>query len=156
MTDEDIKAAIAVHAAAIEALRELERMREGSNDDDDGPVDDPGPESPQPTGGRQEEEEPAWELAAVAFKKFPFPKHMVRRICANHPEWASKLTNGAWHVNTKKFDPFVAQVNRGLARFTTSETFAMSVADDAPEVHRIGQQFELYEADSGDRQDSEA
>ena len=70
-----------------------------------------------------------WELAARAFRRFGFEPHTVRRICSNHPEWAKRLTDGAWYVDVDPFEEFAARVERGEASFAVSEKSALSVAN---------------------------
>jgi hypothetical protein len=123
MTDEEIKSAIAVHEAAIEALETLRRAPDAP------------PAAPTPTGARKQPiATRRWELAARAFRQFPFEAHTVRRICANHPEWAARLTDGAWYVDLDQFTAFADRVERGEASFAVSAMSAKSVAEDAHPV----------------------
>ena len=114
MNDEEIDTAIAVHEAAIEVLRKLRIPAAMS---------EPFAVSKQPIAKRR------WELAARAFRRFPFEAHTVRRICANHPEWAVRLTEGHWHVDVDLFTEFADRVERGEASFAVSAMSAKSVAN---------------------------
>jgi hypothetical protein len=116
VTEAELDAAIAVHQAAIEALRELQRVRVPT-------MSTPAAPRKQPIAARR------WELAATAFKRFPFEPHTVRRICANHPEWAARLTDGSWYVDPDTFSEFANRVDRGEASFDSSEKFASSLAN---------------------------
>jgi hypothetical protein len=118
MNDTEIDAAIAVHEAAIEALRELRRVRVPSTSA-------PAAARRLPIATRR------WELAAKAFRRFPFEPHKVRRICANHINWAARLTEGTWYVDVDLFNEFADKVDRGEARFDSSEKFASSLANDS-------------------------
>ena len=117
VTEAELDAAIAVHQAAIKALRELQRVRVPT-------MPTPAAARKQPIAARR------WELAATAFKRFPFEPHTVRRICANHPEWAVRLTEGHWHVDVDLFTEFADRVERGEASFAVSAMSAKSVAND--------------------------
>jgi hypothetical protein len=88
------------------------------------------PVTPQAATRRQPIAKRRWELAARAFRRFPFEEHTVRRICALHPEWAAKLTGSVWHVDADKFDEFAARVERGEASFAVSALSAKSVATE--------------------------
>jgi hypothetical protein len=114
VNDEEIDAAIAVHQAAIEALRELRRVRVMSAS---------AAVRTQPIAKRR------WELAARAFRNFPFESHTVCRICASHPDWAARLTKGAWYVDVDLFTEFAGRVQRGEASFGVSALSAKSVAN---------------------------
>jgi hypothetical protein len=109
---EQLDAAI---AAAIEALRELQRVRVSAMS--------------APAARKQPIATRRWELAARAFRRFPFEAHTVRRICANHPEWAVRLTEGHWHVDVDLFTEFADRVERGEASFAVSAMSAKSVAN---------------------------
>ncbi|WP_315747579.1 MULTISPECIES: hypothetical protein [unclassified Bradyrhizobium] len=77
---------------------------------------------------------PAWARATKAFSErgFRFDDWMVRRICANHPEWACALPGG-WHVNLYRFLEFADRVERGDAKFVTARQVNTSL--DRP--HRL-------------------
>ncbi|UPT88633.1 hypothetical protein HAP41_0000006005 [Bradyrhizobium barranii subsp. apii] len=120
MTDTEINAAIEVHRKAIAAL---EAMRQTSAS--------PTPPPPAaPATARRPIAKRRWELAAKAFRRFPFEPHTVRRICVDHPEWATKLREGAWHVDADMFDAFADLVEAGKASFAVCEKSAVSVAED--------------------------
>ncbi|WP_316205303.1 hypothetical protein [Bradyrhizobium sp. SZCCHNS3004] len=82
---------------------------------------------PSPAAQRR----PAWTRATKAFndRGFRFDDWMVRRICANHPEWACALPGG-WHVNLSPFLEFAGRVERGEAKFVTTKT--VSTGSDRP------------------------
>ena len=127
MTESELDAAIAVHQAAIEALRELRRVRVPM-------MSASAAVRTQPIAERR------WKLAARAFKSFPFEAHTVCRICASHPDWAARLTKGAWYVDVDLFTEFAGRVQRGEASFGVSALSAKSVAN-APQLNdnkRIG------------------
>jgi hypothetical protein len=115
MNNAEIDTAIAVHEAAIEVLRKLRIPAARSA---------PAAARKQPIATRR------WELAARAFRRFPFEAHTVRSICANHPEWAVRLTEGHWHVDVDLFTEFADRVERGEAWFAVSALSAKSVAND--------------------------
>jgi hypothetical protein len=117
VNDAEIDAAIAVHEAAIEALRELRRV----------PM--PVAMSVPAAVRKQSLAKRRWELAARAFKRFPFEPHIVRRICANNPEWAARLTDGCWYIDFDRFNKFADKVDRGEAWFESSGKFASSLAN---------------------------
>jgi hypothetical protein len=139
VNDAEIDAAIAVHEAAIEVLRKLRRVCMAAA------MSAPVAVRKQPIAGRR------WELAARAFKRFPFEPHKVRRICANHPEWAARLTEGTWYVDIDLFNEFADMVDRGEARFDSSEKFASSLANGLQlnENKHIGKS--ITEEDDSDR-----
>ena len=56
------------------------------------------------------------------------------RICASHPDWAARLTKGAWYVDVDRFTEFANRVQRGEARFAVSASSAKSVAN-APQLN---------------------
>ena len=115
MNDEEIDTAIAVHEAEIAVLRKLRIPAAMSA---------PAAARKQPIATRR------WELAARAFGRFPFEAHTVRRICANHPEWAVRLTEGHWHVDVDLFTEFADRVERGEAWFAVSTLSAKSLANE--------------------------
>jgi len=117
LTEAELDAAIAVHQAAIEALRELQRVRVSN-----------APQIAPPTTAKPCNSRPKWMLAARAFAdRYPLNAWQVRRICANH-EWALKLT-GTWYVDVDRFTEFADRVQRGEARFAVSASSAKSVAN---------------------------
>jgi hypothetical protein len=122
MTVAEIAAQLAAHEAAAKALRELLQARAATV-----------PAILQPVAVRKQpvaERRPRWELAARAFRRFGFEPHTVRRICSSHPDWAKRLTDGAWYVDADLFDEFAARVERGEASFAVSAKSALSVAPD--------------------------
>jgi hypothetical protein len=122
MNDSEIEAAIAVHEAAIEALRGLKQTRASTSST--AVMSAPATARKQPAGPRR------WLLAATAFRRFPFEPWSVRRICADHPEWAMKLRDGNWHVDIDRFNEFADRVEAGELSFAVSEKFAKSVAPE--------------------------
>jgi hypothetical protein len=122
VSDDEIEAAIAVHQAAIEALRELRRVRVPM-------MSASAAVRTRPIAERR------WELAARAFKNFPFESHTVCRICASHPDWAARLTKGAWYVDVDLFTEFAGRVQRGEESFGVSALSAKSVAN-APQMNK--------------------
>ena len=125
MTDAaEIAARLDLIEAAVKALRELLSPERAPA----------APVVPQPAAARMQpvaERRPRWELAARAFKRFGFEPHTVRRICSSHPEWAKRLTEGAWHVDADLFDGFAARVERGEAVFAVSAKSALLVANNS-------------------------
>ena len=117
MNDEEIDRQIANLEAAIEVLRKLRQVCIAAA------MSAPVAMRKQPVAGRR------WELAARAFQRFPFEPHIVRRICANYPEWAARLTEGHWYVDIDLFNEIAAKVDRGEASFDSSEKFASSLAN---------------------------
>jgi hypothetical protein len=122
VTDAEVEAQISAHRAAIEALEALKRARATTPSTPTRSA--PAAARRQPTPARR------WELAARAFRRFPLEAHTVRRICANHTEWATKLTDGAWYVDADQFAEFANRVERGEASFAVSAKSALSVAAD--------------------------
>jgi hypothetical protein len=120
MNGSEIEAQVAAHEAAIEALRGLKQTRARTSST---PV--PAAARKQPIAARR------WELAAKAFRRFPFEPHTVRRICGRHPEWAVRLTSGDWYVDIDLFTEFAGRVESGGASFAVSALSASSVAADA-------------------------
>ncbi|MCK1618908.1 hypothetical protein IVA96_20165 [Bradyrhizobium sp. 159] len=118
MTSADIAAQLDVIEAEISSLRAL---LQGT-----AICAQPEPPRKQPVAERR----PRWELAAKAFKRFAFEPHTIRRICSNHPEWAKRLTDGAWYVDADLFDEFAARVERGECSFAVSAKSAVSVAEN--------------------------
>jgi hypothetical protein len=95
-------------------------------------VADSAPAVSTPTAaGKQPIAKRRWELAAKAFRRFPFEPHTVRRICSAHPEWAVKFTGGVWYVDADMFAEYAARVERGEASFAVSALSAKSVAPGA-------------------------
>jgi hypothetical protein len=118
VNDEEIDTAIAVHEAAIEVLRKLQRVG----------VPNAPPITPSTTA-KPFNARPKWMLAARAFAdRYPLNAWQVRRICANH-DWALKLA-GTWHVDVDRFTEFADRVERGEAWFAVSASSAKSVAND--------------------------
>ncbi|MCK1753806.1 hypothetical protein IVA78_00845 [Bradyrhizobium sp. 137] len=133
--DERIAAAIEVHRAAIQALEDMRSQARTPT----------APVKPAPAIRRnQPTARPRWELAARAFRRFPFEPHTVRRICADHPEWAKKFRDGQWFVNVDLFDPFADLVEAGVASFAVSAKFAVSVAADAQLAITFDQQSDAH------------
>ena len=125
MTKAEIEAAIATHFAAIEALEAMKQISPHTSSALAASA--PDAATKQPAAERR----PRWELAARAFRRFGFEPHTIRRICSSHPEWAKRLTDGAWYVDVDLFDQFVIRVERGEASFAVSAKSALSVASDA-------------------------
>jgi hypothetical protein len=121
MTDDAIEEQISLHRAAIETLEALKRARAGGSPRTAKPL-------PAATRKRPAASGPRWQLAATAFRRFPFQEHTIRRICGAHPEWAMKLTGGVWHVDADKFDAFADLVEAGQVTFAVSALSAKSVA----------------------------
>jgi hypothetical protein len=123
VTEAEIEAAIATHFAAIDVLEALKQTS---------PHMSSAPATSAPAAARRLPiAKRRWELAARAFRRFPFEAHTVRRICASYPEWATRLTGGVWHVDADLFDEFAARVERGEASFAVSAKSMLSVANSA-------------------------
>ena len=126
MTDAEIAEQLAAHRAVVEALEALEQARARTSS---APALSPGRQICPPAAARKQPiAKRRWEPAARAFRRFPFEPHTIRRICANHPDWAMKLA-GTWHVDLDPFNEFADKVDRGEASFDSSEKFASSVAN---------------------------
>jgi hypothetical protein len=116
-------------AAILDDIKRLDRERDRMMDELQAAVADgvPVARDPPPVAlSKSAAGRPKWMLAARAFRdRYPLAAWQVRRICANH-DWALKLA-ATWYVDSARFNEFADKVDRGEARFDSSEKFASSL-----------------------------